>query len=71
MKPDKTSTLLVEHLRQKEPNTVRDCLISRAQCMIYDDSGSPIATPKIQLYYDLHEAGYPDLAKHVTEGVYD
>lgn len=70
-KPDKTSTLLVEHLRSKEPSTVRDNLISRAQCMIYDDFGSPMATPKIQLHADLIEAGFDDLARNVVDGFYD
>ena len=70
-RPDKTSTLLVEHLRDKPITDLRDDLISAAQKLYYDDFGSPLATPKMQLHADLSEAGYADLAKNVVEGVYD
>jgi hypothetical protein len=69
--PDKTSTLLVEHLRDKPITDLRDDLIAAAQNLYYDDFGSDLAFPKIQLYEDLTEAGYPDLATNVTKGIYD
>jgi hypothetical protein len=69
--PDKTSTLLVEHLRDKPITNLRDDLISAAQELYYDDFGSPLATPKMQLHADLLKAGYADLARNVVEGVYD
>jgi len=69
--PDKTSTLLVEHLRDKPITDLRDDLISAAQNLYYDDFGSELETPKMQLYQDLNAAGYADLAKNVIEGVYD
>lgn len=70
-RPDKTSTLLVEHLRNKPINDLRDELIEAAQKLHYDDFGSNLATPKTQLYYDLTDAGYSDLARNVTRGIYD
>jgi hypothetical protein len=68
---DKTSTLLVEHLREKPITDLRDQLIEDALNLHYDDFGSRLATPKTQLYLDLLAAGYKDLAKNVTEGIYD
>ncbi len=69
--PDKTSTLLVEHLREKPITDLRDDLIAAAQRLYYDDFGSDLDMPKTTLYYDLIDAGYPDLAKNAMEGVYD
>lgn len=71
MKLDRTSTILVGHLKQKAQSNLRDKLISDAENLIYDDFGSPLATPKTQLYTDLTGAGYSDLAKNVLNGIYD
>ena len=69
--PDKTSTLLVEHLRDKPITDLRDDLIAAAQRLYYDDFESDLDMPKTTLYYDLIDAGYADLAKNAMEGVYD
>ena len=69
--PDKSSTLLVEHLMKKKPSEVRDKIIERAKNMEFDDFKSPHAAPKIELYSTLRKAGYADLAVNVTLGVYD
>ncbi len=71
MKPDKTSTLLVDHLLEKPESTKRMLLIDKALRLVYDDFGSEDATPKMNLYADLNAAGYSDLAKNVIEGIYD
>lgn len=71
MKLDKTSTLLVDHLLEKPESDNRTWLIDKALRLQYDDFGSPDATPKSNLYYALHNAGYPDLATNVTRGIYD
>lgn len=71
MKPDKTSTLLVDHLLEKPESDKRMWLIDKALRLVYDDFGSEEALPKTKLYYDLHAAGYTDLATNVTNGIYD
>lgn len=71
MKRDKTSTLLVEHLEAKPQSFKRNALITWAKALAYDDFASHLATPKTQLYYDLYEGGYFDLATNVTKGIYD
>ncbi len=71
MKPDKTSTLLVDHLLAAPEKPQRPWIIDRALRLEYDDFGSPHVCPKIKLHGELLDAGYEDLARNVIEGIYD
>jgi hypothetical protein len=69
--PDGTSTLLVQHLREKPQTPGRDALIARVLAMEFHDFKSPHATPKILLNTELHNLGYHDLSQRLRNGDYD
>lgn len=46
-------------------------MVERARAGYYDDFKSPLATPIVQLYMDLIEAGYPVMASRVRKGEFD
>lgn len=76
MKPDGTSTLLVEDLAGKEQSAERDAIITRAKAFGYDDFKFTMmyddcVCPKVKLVEDLAKAGYEDLIEKVWEGKYD
>lgn len=76
MKPDKTSTLLVQDLEKKEQNAVRDNIMARAKAFGYDDFRFTMmyddcVCPKVKLVEDLTKAGYEDLAYNTMQGKYD
>lgn len=55
--------LVVDHDRAQ--------LVRRVRAGYYHDFLSPLATPCIQLYRDLHRAGLTDLAERVKNGDFD
>lgn len=70
--PDRTSSLLIEHLSEKPDSFARNELIQRAKNYYYDDFKSLLdSCPKIVLHRDLLQAGFPDLANNVINGDYD
>lgn len=70
--PDKTSSLLIEHLGAKPESATRNELIQRAKNYYYDDFKSLLdSCPKIVLHRDLLQAGFADLADNVINGDYD
>ena len=46
-------------------------IITNVSGNVYDDFKTELATPKIQLYQDLHDAGLPEIAELVVQGVFD
>ena len=67
----KTKTLLVDDLLKKQITTSRDAIIKQAKKGFYHDFETPIALPKMQLFKDLTNAGFLDLADEVKNGRYD
>ena len=58
--------LLIQPATKKNLEIIGNVLNGR-----YSDFDSVLATPATQLYYDLQEAGYDDLAEKVPKGKYD
>jgi len=66
-----TKTTLVDDLLTKPASPLRDAIIRRAKRGHYHDLETTVATPKMELDYDLRQAGFNDLADKARAGDYD